>query len=112
MAHPPPYEYDTSPTRISTNQTNLISSNDTRITSTITICSDGTSYVTTSYYQSYEIPKREIVETKKEKLDRVSKEKMLASHKIYNQKDMNIIKIKQMCKPKHRISNGAFRGLR
>ena len=103
----PPYDYDTSPTRISTN---WISSTDTS-PFTITISSSGLISVT-GYVQSWQTPPKEIVETKKEKLDRISKEKMLASHKIYNQKDMNVIKIKQMCKPQHRISNGAFRGLR
>jgi len=103
MAHPPPYDCDTSPTRIFSNcYTGSFSS---------IISESGVITITTNYYQNCE-PKREIVETKKEKLDRVSKDKMLASHKIYNQKDMNIIKIKQMCKPQHRISNGTFRGLR
>jgi hypothetical protein len=58
------------------------------------------------------MPEREVVETKKEKADRISKTKMLASWKMYNQKTPTVIKIKQMCKPVHRITNGAFRGLR
>jgi len=76
---------------------------DTSATSIISTASNWISCSGTNYYQSYEIP-RQIVETKKDKLDRVSKEKMLASWKTYDQKDMNIIKIKQMCKPQHKMS--------
>lgn len=108
MAHPPPYDCDISLTSISTN---YISNNYTGGLS-VRIISNNIVVVTTTYSQYCEPLIREIVETKKEKLDRVSKEKMLSSHKIYNQKTPQIIKIKQMCKPQHRISNGVFRGLR
>lgn len=41
------------------------------------------------------------VETKKERLKRIAKEKMLASWNLFNQETETIIKIKQFCKPRH-----------
>jgi len=43
------------------------------------------------------------VETKKERIARIAKYKMLASWKTYNQKTEKIIKMKQICKPRHRL---------
>lgn len=40
-------------------------------------------------------------ETKKEKLNRTSKEKMFVSWKMYNQISLTLIEVKQLCKPKH-----------
>lgn len=99
MAHPPPHDCDTSPTRISGN---WFSPTDTR-SFQIAVSQYASTY-TTGYYQSCEIPENRKIETKKEKLDRTSKEKMLASHRIYDQKDMNVIKLKHDCKPQHRMS--------
>ena len=106
MAHPPPYDCDTISTRISTN---WLSPTDTRAFSIR--LTEYASHYTVSYSQSCDLPYQK-KETKKEKLDRISKEKMLSSHKIYNQQTPEVIKIKQMCKPKHRICNGLFRGLK
>jgi hypothetical protein len=64
------------------------------------------------YSNQHEFEERKKVETKKEKLDRISKTKMLASWKKYDEKTPTVKQIKQMCKPVHRITNGAFRGLR
>jgi len=61
---------------------------------------------------SYRYEERKKVETKQEKLDRISKQKALASWKKYDDKNLTIKQISQMCKPVHKISNGAFRGLR
>lgn len=55
-----------------------------------------------NYYQ-----KQKKQESKKEKIARIAKERMLASHKTYNQKTPSIIQVKQVCKPMHRI--GGFR---
>ncbi len=49
---------------------------------------------------NYSAPK---VETKKERIKRIAKEKMFASWKSFNQKTEKIIEIKQICKPQHRI---------
>lgn len=38
-------------------------------------------------------------ETKKERIKRIAKEKMLASWKLHNDVTLTIIKIKQYCKP-------------
>ena len=45
-------------------------------------------------------------ETKKERTIRISKEKMLASRMVFNQKSMSIIQVKQFAKPRHRINIG------
>jgi len=45
------------------------------------------------------------IESKKAKIKRIAKEKMFASWKVYNQKTTNIIEIKQICKPRHKINN-------
>jgi len=97
MADPPFKNRDTSSTQV-------YCVNDTR-SFRVAVTQYGLMF-TTGYTQSFcEIPEnRQIVETKKEKLDRTSKEKMLASWKKYDQKDMNVIKIKQMCKPQHRLN--------
>jgi len=42
-------------------------------------------------------------ETKKQRILRIAKEKMLASWKTYNQKTPYVIEIKQLCKPKHKL---------
>ena len=102
MAHPPPYDCDTSPTRISTN---WISPTDTRAFSIR--LTEYASHYTIGYYDSCDSSyhdRYKKVETKKEKLDRVSKEKMLASWKTYNEKTEHIIKIKQICKPQHKLN--------
>jgi len=50
---------------------------------------------------NYSVKKKE---TKKEKIKRVAKEKMLASWKTYNQKTEKILEVKQICKPRHNIN--------
>lgn len=56
------------------------------------------------HYQNciYFEPKK--TETKKERLIRISKERMLASWKTHNQKTETIIQVKQFCKPRHKIN--------
>jgi hypothetical protein len=103
MSRPPFYECDTRPT-------NIFSSGNV---GTYVSATQGSDYYSVSQFvgfeEDYRIP---VVETKKEKLDRISKTKMLASWKKYDDKTPTIKKINQMCKPVHRITNGAFRGLR
>ncbi len=100
MSRPPHYERDTSLTI-----TNCVSATSTSNTQSIRAFH--------GYYEgNSSSSSRKIVETKKEKTDRISKEKMLTSWKVYDQKTLTVIKVKQMCKPVHRITNGAFRGLR
>ena len=65
-------------------------------------------YTNSSYnYRTgrYDAPYRSIkkVETKKQRIMRIAKEKMLASWKLYNQKTEKIFEIKQICKPEHRV---------
>ena len=43
------------------------------------------------------------VETRKEKLQRLSKQKMFASWSLYNQKEEKVFEIKQFCKPRHQM---------
>lgn len=45
------------------------------------------------------------IETKKEKEDRIAKERMFASWKTYNDKTETIKEIKQICKPRHKINH-------
>jgi len=59
-------------------------------------------------YSDIYIPETKKVETKKEKTQRIAKEKMYASWKSHNQnkpEERKVIQIKQICKPRHRISN-------
>ena len=42
-------------------------------------------------------------ESKKQRRDRISKEKMLASHTVFNQVDTHHKKIIQICNPKYRL---------
>jgi len=42
-------------------------------------------------------------ETKKQRISRIAKEKMLSSWNSFNQKTLNIKEIKQICKPKNNI---------
>jgi len=44
-------------------------------------------------------------ETKKEKVARIAKEKMLASWKTYDEILPNLYKIKQICRPEHRLNH-------
>lgn len=53
------------------------------------------------YY--YYVPAYRKVETKKQRIKRLAKEKMLASWKTYNQKTPYVIDIKQLCKPQHKM---------
>lgn len=55
-------------------------------------------------YSSYEIysPSRP-VETKKERQQRVAKELMYASWQVYNQINMTVKKVIQICKPEHKL---------
>jgi hypothetical protein len=57
-----------------------------------------------SFESEYRFPVRKI-ETKKERIKRIATEKMLASWKTFNEKTKTIIKIKQVCKPKHKLSH-------
>ena len=98
MAHPPTYDCDTSASPTSVFGNCYTGSFTARRTQ------NGTIIIHTHCFTNYEPPRRELVETKKEKLDRTSKEKMLASHRIYDQKDMNVIKLKHACKPQHKMS--------
>ncbi len=59
----------------------------------------GVTYYASNYYVE---PKP--VETKEQKTKRIAEEKMYASWKIYDQKTPTINKIKQECKPQHRMS--------
>lgn len=59
---------------------------------------------TTWFSSNYEVQQTKVKkETKKEKRDRISKEKMLSSWKTINKKTMTIDQIKQICKPRHRV---------
>lgn len=98
MSRPPFSEYDTG-----VNITQVFSACDTSAT---------TIYNVGSYYSNQQEFEYKKPETKKEKLDRISKTKMLASWKKYDEKTPTVKQIKQMCKPVHRVTNGAFRGLR
>lgn len=51
---------------------------------------------------NYSITERKI-ETKKERRDRISKEKMHASWQLFNQKSQNVKEVIQICKPRHRL---------
>ncbi len=44
-------------------------------------------------------------ETDDQKKKRIAMEKMHSSWKVYNQKTQTIIRIKQVCKPRHRINH-------
>lgn len=60
---------------------------------------------TNIYYANgigYIKPKK--VETKKERIQRIAKEKMFASWKLFNQKTPTVIEIKQFCKPRHNLN--------
>lgn len=46
-------------------------------------------------------------ETKKEKKQRIAKEKMLASWDLHNKNQMNVKQVIQICKPRH--NNFSFR---
>lgn len=52
------------------------------------------------------------VESDQKRRDRISLEKLLASQKVYNDRTPTVKVIKQMCKPQHRISHGAYRSMR
>lgn len=55
------------------------------------------------YYKiSYYTPQRK-VETDKERITRISKEKMYASWKVYDEMRKNVLKVRQVCKPQHRL---------
>lgn len=60
-------------------------------------------YSTTCVGVSFTYPFLKKVETKKERIERIAKENMLASHKTYNQKTPTVKQTKQICKPIHRI---------
>ncbi len=49
----------------------------------------------------YSVPKK--VETKKERIARIATERRLASHKMYNERTLNIIEVVQISKPKYRL---------
>ena len=49
------------------------------------------------------------VETKKERIKRIAKEKMYASWKTYNDRTVTIKEIKQICKPMHKINHSGRR---
>ena len=57
----------------------------------------------TRYFQK-SVSKKIKKESKKERILRVSKEKMKASWKTFNQRAEKIIQVKQICKPMHRIN--------
>lgn len=102
MSNPPFYDCDTIRiTDVSDSPTSVFS---TRCLLEFTVDS--------SYYGDWHTISRPKEETKKEKLDRISRKKMLASWKKYNQKTPSIIKLKEICRPRNRISAGVFRGLR
>lgn len=44
-------------------------------------------------------------ETKKEKIARIAKEKMYASWKTFQQNHISIIQVKQICKPRHKLTH-------
>ena len=75
-----------------------------------TSCSSNDYDVSYSYNTTY-IPgisngySKKKEETKKEKIQRVAKEKMLASWKTYNEKTLKIIDVKNLCKPQHRLTH-------
>lgn len=57
-----------------------------------------------SYYFYVRVPAyQKKKETKKQRILRIAKEKMLASWKTYNQKTPYVIDMKQLCKPKHKL---------
>jgi len=59
---------------------------------------------TRRYYYVNNTPKsKQIVESKEEKTIRISREKMFASWRIHDEVKVSQIKIKQFCKPKHRL---------
>jgi hypothetical protein len=90
---------------------NLYDTSATRITSSGLVSVMGYGYY--GYYQSFESYRyNEIKETDQEKRDRISLDKKLASQKVYNDKTTSVKFIKQICKPQHRISHGAYRGMR
>lgn len=56
---------------------------------------------------SNEVQQKKKQETKKERIARLAKEKMLASWKKHNQREPErpkVIQMKQICKPQHRIN--------
>lgn len=63
-------------------------------------------YSNTSYSSCYNSSSRisAIKETKKEKRDRISKEKMLASWKVYNDKTTTVIQILGFCYQKKKTN--------
>lgn len=61
----------------------------TRVTSTDIVYANNIGYI------------QRKVETKKERIKRIAKEKMYASWKTFNQRTPTIIEIIQICKPKH-----------
>lgn len=68
------------------------------------VYASGTGYMgnTTYRIRSYTSTQPVKKETKKERIARVAKEKMYASWKMFNQKTLGIIQVKQFAKPRHR----------
>ena len=62
---------------------------------------------TTGYYDNFWSQSRK-VETKKERTERVAKELMFASWGLFHQVSPTIIKIKQICKPRHKKLYGRY----
>lgn len=73
----------------------------TYVTTTDYTYTYGTTYSSGSYTFTNFQEKRK--ESKKEKIARIAKENMLASHKTYNQKTPTIKQVKQVCKPIYKI---------
>lgn len=67
----------------------------------VTITHVAYAYANTLYNNPRYIPCNP--ESKKDRIKRIAKERMLASRKLFNQKTQSIIQVKQFCKPQHRL---------
>ena len=79
------------------------------VTTQTNIGSSGTVSTSASYFGDNIEIQKEKPESKKQKKDRVSKEKMLASWQLFNQKPLNVKEVKQICKPRHVLNHSGNR---
>jgi hypothetical protein len=53
--------------------------------------------------------KSKFIETKKQRIERLAREKMFASWKVHNDKTMTIKEVIQICKPQHKLNHSGKR---
>jgi hypothetical protein len=72
--------------------------------STVGTPTNQTGFGLSRYVSNYNYVSKK-VETKRERIKRVAKERMYASWKTYNDKTETIKEIKQICRPQHKLNH-------